>query len=398
MKWLNDVPVKVWATGDPDYVAVLKTVLTELAPILRLEFKWVRTEAEADFKAFMGVPRSQAPDLGFAHRWVDYGGFASAGVNDGEVTSGYMVVWSFTKEGRSPAYEIRSITIHEALHVLIPIGHSTRPVSIMGGSGLNTWSPMDKKLMELNSHPLVKPGMTMDEVREVIVLVDAQGPETNVPDDPLQIVWRAYTELAEAGTASFRLSGGWVDRQCNLMFGVRRGPMEWAIGSFRLFKDDPALAHINLHTKEFYVAYSHKERAWVHWQRTSSGTWEKVAREVIVDASYWWLWQGKLHRAIRSLLMNGSSDDIHVKETDGNLVLSATLGDSYPSMWDWTSIDALDVTLILDPESFAIRGYTWEQRRNTAAYPGKCLIYREVATDGRTGIDIEVPDTIRSGL
>ena len=398
VKWRNDAPVKVWATGDPDYVAVLKTVLTDLAPILRLEFKWVSTEAEADLKAFMGVPRSQAPTLGFAPRWTDFGGFASAHMNGGEATSGYMVVWRLRGKVISPADVIRSIIIHEALHALIPIGHSTRPVSIMGGSGLTTWSPMDKKLMDLNSHPALKPGMTMEQVRELIVLTDEPRRSDDVPSDPLQIVWRAYTELEEAGTASFRLSGGWVDRHCNHTFGVRRGPVEWTVGNFRLFEDDPALAHLNFHTEEFFVAYSHKERAWLHWQRASSGTWERVAREVVVGANSWWLWQGKLHRAIRSLLKNGTSDDIHVKETDGNLVLSATLGDSYPSMWDWTGIDALDFTLVLDPESFAIRGYTWERRKNAAANPGKCLIYREVATDGRMGVDLEVPDAVKNGL
>ena len=397
VKWLNDVPVKVWATGDPDYVAILKTVLTELAPILRLEFKWVRTEAEADLKAFMGVPRSQAPTLGFASRWVDVGGFASSGgVN--EVTSGYLVVWSLRNEMRSPADVIRSITIHEALHALIPIGHSTRPVSIMGGSGLTTWSPMDKKLMDLNSHPALKPGMTVEQVRELIVLTDEPRGSDGVPGDPLQIVWRAYTELAEAGTASFRLSGGWVDRHCNRTFGVRRGPVEWSIGNFSLFKDDPALIFLDFHTSQFYIVYSREDAEWTHWQPLSGGTWEKVKRETVVDASSYWLWNGKLLRAIRSLLMNGSSDDIHVKETDGDLVLSATLGDSYPSMWDWTGIDALDFTLVLDPESFAIRGYTWERRQNAAANPGQCLIYREVATDGRVGVDLEVPDAVKNGL
>ena len=397
VKWRNDAPVKVWATGDPDYVAVLKTVLTDLAPILRLEFKWVSTEAEADLKAFMGVPRSQAPTLGFASRWTDVGGFASSGgVN--EVTSGYLVVWSLRNEMRSPADVIRSITIHEALHALIPIGHSTRPVSIMGGSGLTTWSPMDKKLMDLNSHPALKPGMTMEQARELIVLTDEPRGSDGVPGDPLQIVWRAYTELAEAGTASFRLSGGWVDRHCNRTFGVRRGPVEWSIGNFSLFKDDPALIFLDFHTSQFYIVYSREDAEWTHWQPLSGGTWEKVKRETVVDASSYWLWNGKLLRAIRSLLMNGSSDDIHVKETDGDLVLSATLGDSYPSMWDWTGIDALDFTLVLDPESFAIRGYTWERRQNAAANPGQCLIYREVATDGRVGVDLEVPDAVKNGL
>ena len=121
-KWLNDVPVKVWATGDPDHIAALEAVLMELAPILNLEFEWVGSEEEADFKAFVGVPRSEAPALGFdfnpalAHYW----GFASARVNGGEATSGYMVIW-YTDETafRSPIDSIRSVTIHEALHALV---------------------------------------------------------------------------------------------------------------------------------------------------------------------------------------------------------------------------------------------------------------------------------------
>ena len=99
----------------------------------------------------------------------------------------------------------------------------------MGGSGLNTWSPMDAELIKLNSHPLVRPGMSMDNVREVIVLTDKLLDYPVVesdaaPLDPLDLVWRAYIALEEAGSASYRLSGGWTDRACNYTFGVRRGP------------------------------------------------------------------------------------------------------------------------------------------------------------------------------
>ena len=139
-KWLNDVPVKVWATGDTTHIAVLETVLTELAPVLDLEFVWVSSEEEADLKAFVGVPRSRASEIGFDRdpEWVDYWGFAGANVNGGEVTSGHIVIWDIGAAAfRSPIDSIRSVTIHEALHALVPISHSTRPASIMGGSGLN---------------------------------------------------------------------------------------------------------------------------------------------------------------------------------------------------------------------------------------------------------------------
>ena len=393
-KWLNDVPVKVWATGDPDYIAVLETVLMELAPILNLEFGWVGSENEADFKAFVGVPRSEAPALGFDDdpALVHYWGFASAAVNGGEATSGYMVIWH-TEEAtfRSPIDSIRSVTIHEALHALVPIHHSTRLLSIMGGSGLNTWSPRDAKLIELNSHPLVRPGMSMDDVRKLVVLSDEllDAPQVELegtPADPLELVWRAYARLEEAGSASFRLSGG----ECSHTFGVRRGPIEIAIGDFRVFKDDPALLHLNIHPRQFYVAYSQEDEAWTHWRLSPQGIWEKVDRETVADSNAWWLWNGKLHAAIRSLLMDGSSEDISVDETvDGNLRLQATLDKSYVNMWDWTGRDSLDLTLVLDPETYALVGYTWEMHKNPAANPGKCLTYREMATDGRLGVNMD---------
>ena len=368
-KWLNDVPVKVWATGDPDHIATLEAVLMELAPILNLEFEWVGSEEEADFKAFVGVPRSEAPALGFdfnpalAHYW----GFASARVNGGEATSGYMVIW-YTDETafRSPIDSIRSVTIHEALHALVPIGHSTRPVSIMGGSGLNTWSPMDAELIKLNSHPLVRPGMSMDNVREVIVLTDelldypvVESDAT--PLDPLALVWRAYIALEEAGSASYRLSGGWPDRACNYTFGVRRGPIKLSIGDFRPFHDNPALLYLNIHTTQFYVIYSRTDQEWTHWQLSLEGTWQRVDQETIWDATFGWTWNGRLHRTIRSVLMDGSPEDISVDETaDGNLRLQVTLDESYVNMWDWTGRDSLGLTLVLDPKTYLLVGYTWE--------------------------------------
>ena len=399
-KWLNDVPVKVWATGDPDYIASLETILMELAPILGLEFVWVDSEEEADFKAYVGVPRSEGLDLGFA-KWVDYGGIGSAGVHGGEATSGYIVVWYIDDTRYDLSRLIKSIVVHEALHALVPIGHSLRPASIMGGSGLNTLSPRDAQLVALNSHNLVRPGMTMSEVRELIVISDdlLDYDPGVVWNDPMDLVWRAYVALEEAGSASFRLSGGWTDKACNLIFGVRRGPIELSIGDFKLFRDNPALSYLNIHTSQFYIIYSRTDQEWTHWKLSPQGTWQRVDYETVADASSWWVWNGKLHAAIRSVLKDGSPEDMRVDETaDGNLVLSVTLDHTYVNMWDWTKGDSLDLTLVLDPETFAIEAYTWELHKNPGANPGSCLTYKEVATDGRLGVDIKVPEEIRSQL
>ena len=406
-KWLNDVPVKVWATGDTTHIAVLETVLTELAPVLDLEFVWVSSEEEADLKAFVGVPRSRASEIGFDRdpEWVDYWGFAGANVNGGEVTSGHIVIWDIGAAAfRSPIDSIRSVTIHEALHALVPISHSTRPASIMGGSGLNKPSPRDLELIRLNSHRLLRPGMTMEEVRQVLVLDDEllDGPQATPEEksEPLDLIWRAYVALAEADSASFRLSGGWIERHCNLTFGVRRGPIEMKIGDFRPLTDDSALIYLNLQPAQFFTRYSPEDNEWRRWQLSADGSWQRVERQVVVDASSYWLWEGKLLRTLRSLIMDGVPDTATVEESaDGNLVVKATLApSSHVNMWDWNQSVAVDFTLVLDRDTAATEGYTWEVRFDPVARAGSCLVYREVATDGQIGVDIEVPDSIQNEL
>ena len=304
---------------------------------------------------------------------------------------------------RSPIDSIRSVTIHEALHALVPIGHSTRPASIMGGSSLNAPSPHDLELIRLNSHRLVRPGMTMEEVRQIIVLndelLDASQAKIE-PREPLDLIWRAYVALAEADSASFRLSGGWIDRACGHTFGIRRGPIEMKIGDFRPLRDDSALIYLNLQPAQFFARYSPEDNEWRHWQLLADGTWQEVERQVLVDASSYWLWEGKLLRTLRSLIMDGVPDTATVEETaDGNLVVKATLApSSHVNMWDWNQSVAVDFTLVLDRDTAATEGYTWEVRFDPVARAGSCLVYREVATDGQIGVDIAVPDSIQNEL
>ena len=227
----------------------------------------------------------------------------------------------------------------------------------------------------------------MGEVRRVVVLSDELlDYQRETPADPLDLVWRAYVALAE-DFASFRLSGGWVDRGCDVTFGVRRGPIEVSFGDLSVFADDPALIYLDFHATQFYIVYSPEDGDWIHWQSSPGGTWQKVDGEVVVDASSYWLWNGKLHRAIRSVIMDASPEDISVDETaDGNLRIHVTLDESYLNLWEWDPIDkSLDLTLVVDPDTFALEGYTWELHRNPDVYTGSCLTYKEVATDGRLG-------------
>ena len=404
-KWLNDVPVKVWATGDADYILVLETILSELSPILNLEFEWVDAEEGADFKAYVGVPRSEADSLGVSDPFYvgDAWGFAGAYVTGGgEATSGDMVIWL---DEDASIDEMRGITIHEALHALgpihhrVPLGHSSRPLSVMEVAKPGAFIPREKQMLAINSHPLVQPGMSMDDVRKLIVLteelLDYPLIESEaVPDDPLDLILRAYVELERAGSASFRLSGGWSgDSNCNQTFGVRQGPMEVTIGDFSLIGDwpelDPALVHLDFGTSRFLIRREDGE--WLHWWLSPKGAWEMVYREAVVTASSYWLWNAKLLTTLRSVLWDGSSEDISVEETvDGHLRLRVTLDHSYVYMWDWSPVDeSLDFTLVVDPETFSVVGYTWALHRDPNVWSSDaCLTYEEVATDGRLGVDM----------
>ena len=406
-KWLNDVPVKVWATGDPIHIAVLETVLDELAPILNLEFDWVDSEEEADFKAFVGVDTADVAKLGFDYdpKLVHYWGFASAAVSGGEATSGYIVIWHTDLTGMASRVDaIRAVTIHEALHALVPIGHrvplghGSRPLSVMEIGKLGAFIPRERQLLEINSHPLVRPAMSMDDVRKLIVLteelldyslIDSEA----APDGPLDLIRRAYVELEKAGSASFRLSGGWTgDENCNEPFGVRHGPIEMSIGDFSLTGDwpdlDPALVHLDFGTSRFLI--KREDGEWLHWWLSPEGAWEMVYREAVDTASSYWLWNGKFLSTLRSVLWDGSSEDISIEETaDGHLRLQVTLDPSYIYMWEWGPIDkSVDFTLVVDPETFAVVGYTWELHRDPGVHSGPCLTFKEVATNGRFGVDM----------
>ncbi len=401
-KWLNDVPVKVWATGQQEYISVFKTVLSELEPVLGLRFVWVPEATAADLTAYLGIDTEDAPTFDFDPKATDVWGFASwANAHNGETVGGYMVVWRDESWwGWRPRIDwIRTVTIHEALHALVPIHHSTRPLSIMGRSNLNTWSPRDEALMRLNAHPLLAPGMSMEQARSMVVFTDEllDSPKEEQPD-AIDTMWRALMALTDAGSIRFKLTGGYFDGGCqHLNFGVRRGPIELALGRFDIFNDDPALAYLNLHNVEHLWGYSRTDGEWLHWQRSPSGQWEPSTPEDLWDATEWWVWNGKLHRVLRTIIQDGRPEDISVSTTpDGHLRLEVLIDSAYPNMWDWTRDGGtLKFALIVDAETYAIVGYHYERIEDPSPY---CDKYREVATDGQLGTEIQVPKAIREAL
>ena len=398
-KWLNDATVKVWAAGDDRYIEVLREVLDELSPVLDLEFQWVDAESQADLKAFVGIPRSARAKYGFDMNYydyyVDYAGFGGARTRNGEALSGQMVVWlqdsdEWTASNRDDA---RHVTMHEALHALVPIGHSTRLGSVMGGSYLKKLSPMDESLIRLNSHLLVKPGMTMAEVRNLIVFRDdlLDAPPPREPDTH-EMVWRAAIALWEAGSARFKIRGGWPERNCGMTFGVRRGLATLEIGNFGSIPYGGVdLARFDDLVNTFWMHWSSEDVRWRYWSE-ADGDLTEVGADHVEDGTAWWMWNEKVLWALGSLLNDSNADDISVAaHSNGTITLQATLDESYPT-YGLDSGEAIDLTLVLDEESYEIEGYTYEYRSRPD--PDYCNIYEEVAEEVELGIEIEVPDVI----
>ena len=57
---------------------------------------------------------------------------------------------------------------------MVPIHHRVDPLSAMSITGLMMAekNPMDEALIRLHSNPLVKPGMTVEEVARLIIFED----------------------------------------------------------------------------------------------------------------------------------------------------------------------------------------------------------------------------------
>ena len=406
VKWLNDVPVKVWATGDDRYIAILKEVIEYLAPILDLEFEWVETEKEADFRAYVGIPRSDADDWSELLENADYmhwAGWASSNSVQGETLSGYVFVWmlsdpQWTPRNRNTA---KSIILHEVVHAMATVGHTNRPASMLHGSGLKWLSPMDEVLLRLNAHHLVRPNMTIQEVESLLVFSDdlLDKPQPIEPNT-MQMVWRASVDLLNSGTARFKMRGGWTDRNCNHLFGfesirARRGfaTYETVYGNF---EDEPPLVHLDDHTSNIYITWSEDSGEWLHWIK-DDGDWKMVEWDVITDATNWWGWNGKLTKTLRSLINDGAADDIKIVDrSNGTITLEATLDKSYPTLTNWLENEEVELELTLDDATYTLQGYKW--RRIVKQSTEGCHTYEEEASMAEIGIKVEIPESIRKEL
>ena len=391
LKWAPDEPVRVWAdpSGDARYVRILEEVLNELAPLLDLDVEWVRTEAEATLRAYVGVPSTRAASLGldaFCQDTVGCGGADS--YEDGAITSASMSVWlNGPQEAPLTENEIVHATLHEALHALAAMHHRPAVRSVMSVNAalrLPMLSDTDEALLRLHAHPLVRPGMTMPEVQRLIVFADELlDPPPAAQDDGIRLAERAYAALLEAGAVRFDIRGGWPDRGCEHEFSGSH-----AVGRF--VRGYPTLVRFDGRSGGFILTYA-QPSGWTGWSKTGGG-WKKDSLEQVYEATPWRLAFTDPVEMLLNVITHAGPGGIRVtRPSQRNIALDGTFGNVPPPPWAHSA--TLRVRIALDAETHRISAYDmhWDF---DAPESSICTRYEVRATNGEYGVPVELPSAL----
>ena len=392
LKWDPDEPVRVWAdpSGDARYVRILEGTLNELAPLLNLGVEWVETEAEATFKAYVGVPSTQAASLGLdalCQDTVGCGGPES--YEGGAITSASMSVWLNGPQGAPlTENEIAHATLHEALHALTAMHHRPAVRSVMSVNAalpLPSLSDSDEALLRLHAHTLVRPGMTMPEVQRFIVFADEllDPPPAAQSADGIRFAESAYAALLGAGSARFDIRGGWPDRGCEMAFAGSHTTGRFSRGY-------PSIVRFDGSPADVILAHS-DARGWQGWNRMSGG-WKEGSLEQVYEATPWRLTFADPVEMLLNVIAHAEPGSIGVMRTSGGTVnLDTTL--RFDPQLTWVRSVTLRVGITLDEDTHHISAYEmhWNfDPRDTSV----CVRYEVRATNGEYGGEIRLPSAI----
>ena len=392
-KWDIDRPMKVWSTGDPEYVDVLWATLDRLSPIFDMTFTSVQSEGDADLKAWVGVTRADGPEDLRSGNCVDAAGCAVASVsNDYAAYDSSIGVWTVEADWlhRTGLVDrrIEHVMLHELLHALMPMGHRDDPLSAVNNINAPDWialDPLEEALIRLHRNRLIRPGMTMEQVRELVVLeeelIDAQA-DRDESLTPIKMLREAFTTLQNADSASWRLEGGWSDNCDEHTFGRT----DYTVAGF--YAHGPNLTRLVDGSNRFFHFQDD------NWSR-EDGVWVKDSPD-FWDETHWRSAFGEVHVLLVSAFYFGSDRDIRIASASGgNTTLRFTLDNSIVSN-DWYRSVTLSGRITIDDRTLEITAYEMDWHFNTIS-DNSCDRYEVRASQGEYGVRIEVPDAVYSG-
>ena len=383
-KWDTDTPVRAWAdpSGEQHYIDILRESLDELALLFGLDVEWVANESEANLKAYVGVPASRGASIfPNADYCAEAAGCGGPDTKDGDaITSGSLSVWLDADYDRM---EIKHITIHEILHAVTGVYHAPSPLSMMHRSGalrLDRLTDFDLGQFELHAHPLVQPGMTMNQVEAHIIFSDEllDPPSSDRELDGLDLAELAFASLVEAGSASFNVQGGWRPSGCRRFSGTL------SIGD--LSSGNARLLHYDGNEGNFLLAYD--GTAWRYWRGQGSAR-APTTRNALSDATPWRAGFSDPTDMLVSVLRYADAADIAVTEAGaGSLRLDVTLDNAPVLPLNWAQGATIEVSVRLDTETYEMSGYSMDWRFRSAS---ECNQFDVTATRGEYGVDVPDP-------
>ena len=214
-KWGKDrLAVYVEPQGEGRYVELAMEALEYLSPILRLDFVYGASEQEADLRVYAGVPSSWYAAIdqpSYCETSSGCGGPDRISRDDTILRASFSVWY----DPNNDENDIEHTAIHEALHALTGVDHSTDLSSIMSHNsafGLPYLLPWEEEMYRLYSDPLVTPGMSVDDVRELVEIVH----ESPMSDSALTAGVEGYRRFVESDNVRFRANVRYIDDRCDV--------------------------------------------------------------------------------------------------------------------------------------------------------------------------------------
>ncbi len=367
-KWRVGQIIKVWVGGEASYVQVFKDTLEELAVLLNLQYEYVSTRADADLVAFTGWPKDDAATTDLL--CTEFAGCArNTWGDDGSITHSEIAIWSYETDNEDRRYnDIRATTLHELLHSLTGVNHRHHDrTSVMSYESLNytTIDGIDLGLYELLADPLVKPGMTFDEVARLIVFADELNDPPQLKElTAKQILRRAHAVWMDAGAVSYEVRGGWPD--CNYHFGWGR----YEFGNLR--PRSPLWQRFEHGSFHYYLVGHPTDRDANEYWLKRGRNWQKVASTKVFDNTYFRSGFTNPFAMLSNINVYGEGSNYKIIARNASrVVLEIEIVGPNPS---WSRKLNLKIHIEVHPETFEISNYemTWNfsprQRNNCDIY------------------------------
>ena len=393
-KWPVGEVMAVWTNGDARYIEIFKETFADLAPLLNLQVEYVPAKTHADLVVYTGWPREDAEATGLECTDNEFGGCARRWVDDDStIKEARIAIWTNASndEKRRENY-IRSASLHELIHAIADVKHRHHDrTSVMSYEALDyaTLDGIDVGLLSLHAHPLVKPGMTFDDVLELIAFAD----ELNDPPEPAEptaqtLLRRAHAFWMDADTVSYEIRGDWPRCAGNHRFGWGRyefGNLQPRIPFWQHFHDG--------NDRYYFIANPSDWNTSEYWLKRGR-QWQKVDGTKVFENTTFRSGFTNPFQMLSDINIYARATDYEVVSRSPNRVVIEVSIDGPNPPWS-RNLD-LEIRIELHPETYSVSKFkmTWNFNPRSR---DSCDIYSVEARNPVYGDDFTFPDQILEG-